>query len=281
MAFDTLGINVTASGIAGVARQVGHLANSFAKYINTVERTDRASMRAATSTALLADALSGKAQRAVDSFARSIPAAQKQLTNLTNKILVLQLRLASSANAQINYVNATKQLQAATAALGAQTASLPTLMAREANALLKVQSATLAVVAAQNKLDANTDPKAVGGLTANLNKKIRELDRLKIAYNNAKAAVIAYKAAEATFERAEKDWQRAARALATYKTQYNALTQAQKDGADVQKKLNQLIKDEADARAHAQDMSDNAADSLVCQVNLSAQNYQSIYAYSL
>lgn len=111
MAFDTLGVNLVASGIRGVANDIGHLALSFLRYVRAVEQADRASLKTAASQSKLADTMAGKAQRSVDRL-------EKQYLNLTVKsktlkaaIDALHITMRDPVAAQTGYAKALAEVQ--------------------------------------------------------------------------------------------------------------------------------------------------------------------------
>lgn len=111
MAFDTLGVNLVAGGIRGVANDIGHLALSFLRYVRAVEQADRASLKTAASQSKLADTMAGKAQRSVDRL-------EKQYLNLTIKsktlkaaIDALHITMRDPVAAQTGYAKALAEVQ--------------------------------------------------------------------------------------------------------------------------------------------------------------------------
>jgi len=111
MAFDTLGVNVVASGIRGVANDIGHLALSFLRYIRAVEQADRASLKAAASQSKLADTMAGKAQRNVANLERKYGTLTLKARTLEATIQALNLTMRDPAVALSNYDAAVKEVQ--------------------------------------------------------------------------------------------------------------------------------------------------------------------------
>lgn len=153
MAFESLGVNLVAGGIRGVANDVGHLALSFLKYIRAVEQADRASIKTAASQSKLADAMAGKSQRSVDRL-------EKQYVNLTIKSRSLQAAIAAlnttmrdPVAAQAGYAQAIADVQRYEQAIIQFQA---TARRTKAGALYKRDAAVLAVLR-QQLADANVE----------------------------------------------------------------------------------------------------------------------------
>lgn len=257
MAFETLGLNITASGIAGVARQMGHLANSFIKYINVVERTDRAALKTAASQNKLAQTMSNKAGREVERLEKRYASLTRQQERLQNTITVLNLRMGDGAKINDRYKTALNALNAASKNFANETKDITQLLSDKKAASEAVATATTAVTKAQEKLNDAENAAQKGGLTANLNKKKRLLEEATAAYIQATAAVERYYAAEKAKTNAEKEYRKAANALATYYTQLRRLIEALEDVTQVEKDAEKTAEDLEKAKEELSETTEN------------------------
>lgn len=111
MAFDTLGVNVVASGIRGVAGDIGHLALSFLRYVRAVQQADKASVKTAASQSKLADTMAGKAQRNVSSLEKRYVVLTSRVRTLQATIQALNLTMRDPASAKSNYDRAIEEVK--------------------------------------------------------------------------------------------------------------------------------------------------------------------------
>lgn len=111
MAFDTLGVNVVASGIRGVAGDIGHLALSFLRYVRAVQQADKASAKTAASQSKLADTMAGKAQRNVSSLEKRYVVLTSKVRTLQATIQSLNLTMRDPASAKSNYDRAIEEVK--------------------------------------------------------------------------------------------------------------------------------------------------------------------------
>lgn len=111
MAFDTLGVNVVANGIRGVAGDIGHLALSFLRYVRAVQQADSASIKTAQSQSKLADTMSGRAQANVDRLERRWYRLTATANTLNTTIRVLQMTMKNPVAVESNYTKATQDLE--------------------------------------------------------------------------------------------------------------------------------------------------------------------------
>jgi len=103
MAFDTLGVNVVANGIRGVAGDIGHLALSFLRYVRAVQQADAASVKAAASQSKLATAMAGKSQTSVDRLEKQYIRLKMRADSLKTSIDILYMTMRNPLTAQLNY----------------------------------------------------------------------------------------------------------------------------------------------------------------------------------
>lgn len=111
MAFDTLGVNVVANGIRGVAGDIGHLALSFLRYVRAVQQADKASIKTAASQSKLADTMAGKAQRNVSSLEKRYVVLTSRVRTLQATIQSLNLTMRDPASAKSNYDRAIEEVK--------------------------------------------------------------------------------------------------------------------------------------------------------------------------
>lgn len=113
MAFDTLGVNVTASGIKGVASDIARLAGSFLKYVGAVKQADAASVKAAQSQSKLADTMSSKSQKNVAALEKKYSMLITRANSLRVVIDNLNMTMRNPIDAKYNYQKAVAEFKAA------------------------------------------------------------------------------------------------------------------------------------------------------------------------
>lgn len=111
MAFDTLGVNVTASGIKGVASDIARLAGSFLKYVGAVKQADAASVKAAQSQSKLADTMVNKTQKNINSLERQYDRLITRANTLRVTIDTLNMTMRNPVTAKSNYDKAIHDVQ--------------------------------------------------------------------------------------------------------------------------------------------------------------------------
>jgi len=117
MAFDTLGVNVVASGIRGVASDIAKLAGSFMKYVGAVKQADAASVKAAQSQSKLADTMVNKTQKNIKSLERQYDRLVTRANTLRVTIDSLNMTMRNPVSTKANYDKAIRDVQAYTDAI--------------------------------------------------------------------------------------------------------------------------------------------------------------------
>lgn len=117
MAFDTLGVNVVASGIRGVASDIAKLAGSFMKYVGAVKQADAASVKAAQSQSKLADTMVNKTQKNIKSLETQYDRLVARANTLRVTIDSLNMTMRNPVSTKANYDKAIRDVQAYTAAI--------------------------------------------------------------------------------------------------------------------------------------------------------------------
>jgi tape measure domain-containing protein len=150
MAFDTLGVNVTASGIKGVANDIGRLAASFVKYVGAVKKAEEASNKAAIAQSLLAKKMADKAAERQAKLVERAAKAQEKLAAATLKAAQSQVKFATSmaGSAQTNLDKLIRKqgtLSSQVTSLTAKVASLTLTMRNHAAVKVNYDSAVAQV----------------------------------------------------------------------------------------------------------------------------------------
>ncbi len=99
--FETLGINLVVTGMATVARDVSHVATSFGRFVNAVNKVETAALRSAQAQNKLATAMVDKTARAMTSLSSRIQSLQSRLASLN----VTQTALAFSQAKNATVIN--------------------------------------------------------------------------------------------------------------------------------------------------------------------------------
>lgn len=221
MAFDTLGVNVVASGIGKVAGDISHLASSFLKYVGAVKQADAASLKAAQSQSKLADTMVNKTQKNIVSLERKYGTLISRANSLKVVLDNLNMTMRNPVSAKSNYDKAVSDVQRYEAAIKA----LESTMRRTKSGSVFKKDQWMVQVIAQLKVKLSEANAELAKQAKNYAAANREQDR----YARALQALInVSNDAKATADDITKAYENLGEALKESGESHEAVTDAQK-----------------------------------------------------